>query len=82
MCRLYVPPLGPHDREYAVAVTLSPRELPDMRDKRRDAGNVHRDGRREPQSSHGRDDAELPGNIQYPVNSPEYGLTVENGLRR
>ena len=30
MCCLYVPPLSPHDREYAVAVTLSPRELPDL----------------------------------------------------
>ena len=30
LCCLYVPPLSPHDREYAVAVTLSPRELPDL----------------------------------------------------
>ena len=27
---LYMPPLSPHDREYAVAVTLSPRELRDL----------------------------------------------------
>ena len=30
LCCLYVPSLSPHDREYAVAVTLSPRELPDL----------------------------------------------------
>ena len=30
LCCLYVPPLSPHDREYAVAVTLFPRELPDL----------------------------------------------------
>ena len=29
-CCPYVPPLSPHDREYAVAVTLSPRELRDL----------------------------------------------------